>query len=248
MPCRRAATATAPGRASTRSPSRRRRIRPPRPRRTSRKASGKRTRATVVPKEFMSKAANAAKNLIPPGYGDVRSTNLTAEVKEQSNSIDFKLSDADAPRTRRPPGKAGVSNHRWLGPTLPHQPSLTDNPGESSPRPSDDPRGPPRREIEPHGDDRHPDRPRRQRPKDDDRGVPRPGRTSMSAGRERLGEDRGQGVNGSRKACDQQVIGLQLPSVVARPAPGRSQLSALAPRGGRGGRGGSRRSPPRRSA
>jgi len=34
---------------------------------------------------------------IPAGYGDVRTTTLTAEVKEQSNSIDFKPSDAEAP-------------------------------------------------------------------------------------------------------------------------------------------------------
>ena len=51
----------------------------------------------VIPKQFMTKAAAEAKSLIPTGYGDVRTTNLTAEVKEQSNTIPFKLSDADAP-------------------------------------------------------------------------------------------------------------------------------------------------------
>jgi len=50
-----------------------------------------------IPKQFVTKAAAEAKSLIPAGYGDVRTTTLTAEVKEQSNSIDFKLSDAEAP-------------------------------------------------------------------------------------------------------------------------------------------------------
>jgi hypothetical protein len=52
----------------------------------------------VIPRQFALKAEAEAKSLIPAGYGDVRSTTLTAEVKEQSsNPIDFKLSDADAP-------------------------------------------------------------------------------------------------------------------------------------------------------
>lgn len=51
----------------------------------------------VVPRQFMVKAEAEAKSLIPPGYGDVRSTNLTAEVKEKSNTFDFKLTDAEAP-------------------------------------------------------------------------------------------------------------------------------------------------------
>jgi hypothetical protein len=51
----------------------------------------------VIPKEFMVKAEAEAKSLIPPGYGDGRTTNLTAEVLEKSNSLDFKLSDAEAP-------------------------------------------------------------------------------------------------------------------------------------------------------
>jgi hypothetical protein len=50
-----------------------------------------------IPGQFIAKAQAKAKSLIPTGYGDTRTTTLTAEVKEQSNSIDFKLSDADAP-------------------------------------------------------------------------------------------------------------------------------------------------------
>jgi hypothetical protein len=59
----------------------------------------------AIPKEFLNKAAAAAKSLIPAGYGDLKSTTLTAEVKEQSNSIDFKLSDADAPPEPKVPAK-----------------------------------------------------------------------------------------------------------------------------------------------
>jgi hypothetical protein len=50
-----------------------------------------------IPKQFVAKAAAEAKSLIPAGYGDITTTTLTAEVKEQSNSLDFKLSDAEAP-------------------------------------------------------------------------------------------------------------------------------------------------------
>ena len=46
---------------------------------------------------FVGKAAAAAKSLIPAGYGDARTTTLKAEVKPQSNTIDFELSDAEAP-------------------------------------------------------------------------------------------------------------------------------------------------------
>ena len=54
-----------------------------------------------VPRQFVTKAEAEAKSLIPAGYGDVRTTTLTAEVKEQSNTIDFKLSDAErAPRAK----------------------------------------------------------------------------------------------------------------------------------------------------
>jgi hypothetical protein len=53
--------------------------------------------STYIPPQYVAKAEAAAKSLIPAGYGDPRTTNLTAEVKAQSNSIDFKLSDGDAP-------------------------------------------------------------------------------------------------------------------------------------------------------
>ena len=46
---------------------------------------------------FVGKAAAAAKSLIPAGYGDARTTTLEAEVKAKSNTIDFELSDANAP-------------------------------------------------------------------------------------------------------------------------------------------------------
>jgi major membrane immunogen (membrane-anchored lipoprotein) len=49
------------------------------------------------PPHFTAKAEAAAKSLIPAGYGDPRTTTLTAEVKEQSNTIPFELSDANAP-------------------------------------------------------------------------------------------------------------------------------------------------------
>jgi hypothetical protein len=62
----------------------------------------------VVPREFMVKASAAAKSLIPAGYGDVRSTNLTAEVKAESNTINFELSDANAP----PPPTASKAAQR----------------------------------------------------------------------------------------------------------------------------------------
>jgi hypothetical protein len=60
-----------------------------------------------IPKQFVTKAEAQAKNLIPAGYGDVRTTTLTVEVKEQSNSIDFKLSDAEAPPEPKAPAKGG---------------------------------------------------------------------------------------------------------------------------------------------
>jgi hypothetical protein len=50
-----------------------------------------------LPGQFLARAEAQAKSLIPTGYGDVRTTNLTAEVKEQSNTINFPLSDAEAP-------------------------------------------------------------------------------------------------------------------------------------------------------
>jgi len=50
-----------------------------------------------IPPQFVGKADAAAKSLIPAGYGDALTTNLTADVKPQSNSIDFPLSDDKAP-------------------------------------------------------------------------------------------------------------------------------------------------------
>jgi hypothetical protein len=65
--------------------------------RAARKNTAGTEEITVIPKQFMVKAGAAAKSLIPPGYGDVRSTTLTAEVKAQSNTINFELSDQNAP-------------------------------------------------------------------------------------------------------------------------------------------------------
>jgi hypothetical protein len=50
-----------------------------------------------IPPQHLAKASATSKNLIPAGYGDVRTTTLTAEVKAQSNTIPFELSDANAP-------------------------------------------------------------------------------------------------------------------------------------------------------
>jgi hypothetical protein len=52
---------------------------------------------TKIPPQFLAKAEAAAKSLIPAGYGDLGTTTLTAEVKEGSNTINFPLSDAEAP-------------------------------------------------------------------------------------------------------------------------------------------------------
>jgi major membrane immunogen (membrane-anchored lipoprotein) len=68
----------------------------------------KRTDSEYIPGRFVSQAEAAAKSLIPTGYGDVRTSNLTAEVKPQSNTLDFKLSDKDAPpepKAQQPKGK-----------------------------------------------------------------------------------------------------------------------------------------------
>jgi hypothetical protein len=46
---------------------------------------------------FVAKAAAAAKSLIPAGYGDARTTTLKAEVEAKSNTLNFNLSDAEAP-------------------------------------------------------------------------------------------------------------------------------------------------------
>jgi len=50
-----------------------------------------------IPAQFVAKAEAQAKSLIPAGYGNALTTTLTSEVKAQSNTIDFKLSDAEAP-------------------------------------------------------------------------------------------------------------------------------------------------------
>jgi major membrane immunogen (membrane-anchored lipoprotein) len=68
---------------------------------TFEKASG-RSNSDFVPQQFLTKAASEAKSLIPTGYGDTRTTNLTAEVKPESNTIDFKISDAEAPPEPKP--------------------------------------------------------------------------------------------------------------------------------------------------
>lgn len=62
----------------------------------------------VIPRQFMVKAEAEAKSLIPRGYGDPLTTTQTAEVKAQSNTIDFKLSDAEAP----PEPKATSTKYR----------------------------------------------------------------------------------------------------------------------------------------
>jgi hypothetical protein len=62
----------------------------------------------IVPKQFAAKAAAEAKNLIPAGYGDTSTTTLTAEVKEESNTLNFELSDAKAPPEPKAPAKAGA--------------------------------------------------------------------------------------------------------------------------------------------
>jgi hypothetical protein len=60
------------------------------------KESG-RADAGFIPQKFLHKAEEESKSLIPTGYGDTRTTTLKAEVKAQSNTIDFPISDADAP-------------------------------------------------------------------------------------------------------------------------------------------------------
>lgn len=55
------------------------------------------TDASYVPGRFLAQAEAEAKSLIPTGYGDPRTTTLSAEVLPQSNKFEFKLSDAEAP-------------------------------------------------------------------------------------------------------------------------------------------------------
>lgn len=69
------------------------------------KANAKGIDPGFVPGRFIAAAQAKAKSLIPVGYGDVTSTNLTAEVKEQTNTINFDLSDKDAPAPPKPQGR-----------------------------------------------------------------------------------------------------------------------------------------------
>jgi major membrane immunogen (membrane-anchored lipoprotein) len=77
----------------------------------------KKTTGSTSPKVLgpsIAKASAAAKSLIPSGYGDSRTTTLKAEVEAKSNTINFDLSDADAPpepakapTTGNAPGRRG---------------------------------------------------------------------------------------------------------------------------------------------
>ena len=68
-----------------------------------------------LPPHFIAKAEATAKSLIPAGYGDPRTTTLTAEVKAESNKLDFALSDKDAPLShRRRRRKAEAAGSRRL--------------------------------------------------------------------------------------------------------------------------------------
>jgi hypothetical protein len=60
-------------------------------------SQGKGTDINFVPRQYLAAAAEKAKSLIPVGYGDTRTTTLTAEVMVGSNTIPFTISDADAP-------------------------------------------------------------------------------------------------------------------------------------------------------
>ena len=77
---------------------------PPKHRQTFRKSREKTIRNSR--RTYTAKAEAAAKSLIPAGYGDLRTTTLTAEVKAESNTIPFELSDANAPPE---PPKAGAA-------------------------------------------------------------------------------------------------------------------------------------------
>ncbi len=51
----------------------------------------------VIPRRFMVEGEADAKILIPLGYCDVRIPTLTAEIREKSNTLNVKRSDAEAP-------------------------------------------------------------------------------------------------------------------------------------------------------
>ena len=63
---------------------------------------------------FVAKAAASAKSRIPGGYGDGRTTTLTAEVKPEPNTIPFELSDASAPP--EPPKDTAAKGRGRKGP------------------------------------------------------------------------------------------------------------------------------------
>jgi hypothetical protein len=75
-------------------------------------AETKQQTSNYIPPQYIAKAEAQAKSVIPTGYGDPRSTTLTAEVKAQSNSIPFKLSDADAPPAPQAPEKGQASGRK----------------------------------------------------------------------------------------------------------------------------------------
>jgi hypothetical protein len=54
---------------------------------------GKDLTTSLIPKDFMTKAAKTAKSSIPTRYSTPETSKLTAEVKEQSNTIPFELTD-----------------------------------------------------------------------------------------------------------------------------------------------------------
>jgi hypothetical protein len=53
----------------------------------------KKAMAAVYPQKVAARAAAAAKNLIPAKYSSPETAGLTAEVKEQSNTVNFELED-----------------------------------------------------------------------------------------------------------------------------------------------------------
>jgi len=50
-----------------------------------------------IPDEYVNKANKSFKSIVPAGYGDPRTTPLTAEVKPEPNTISFDLTDANPP-------------------------------------------------------------------------------------------------------------------------------------------------------
>jgi hypothetical protein len=54
---------------------------------------GKDITTSLIPKDYMNKAAKTAKSNIPAKYSTPETSKLVAEVKEQSNNIPFDLTD-----------------------------------------------------------------------------------------------------------------------------------------------------------